>query len=148
MGLGIYSAADATTKLSDDGSFNNPLNLTFDGRLGGTKEVRLYIRNDNPLYYYTDITLVPTDPSAEPIINDPDNGYVWKLSVGDTQPTTSDWKNISGANQITFTDIGSAGTPDTSTYLPFWILIQVPPGLAVDIKDAVKLQISANEVLV
>lgn len=148
MGLGIYTATSDSAKLSSGDTFTNPLSVTFDGRLGGVKQIKLYVRNDDPTRYYTNIRVVPVDNTSSPIINDPDNGFAWKLSAGDTQPTEKDWENIAAANQIQLSDLGAESSPDTSTYLPFWIYIQVPPGMDVQILDHVKLSLTANEVLI
>lgn len=148
MALGIYLSASTTDKLSDANTFENPFSLTFDGRTGGVKQVKLYVRNNDPLYYYENLQIGLTDSGPQPIINQPTDGFVWKLSAGNTQPTKNDWANTAGATVITLPDIGSVGTPDTSTYLPFWVLVQVPPGLDVGTFDTVRFTIGADEVLV
>lgn len=143
MGIGIYTAPNSESALSGDGTFTNPLGVTFDGRVGGTKEIRLYVRNDDPGFYFTDISLELLD-TGDNIINRPDDGYVWKLSEGDAQPSNNDWGNIAPANTITFTNLGAVSSPDSSTYLPFWLLIEVPPGLDVQVFDGVQFQLSAD----
>lgn len=148
MALGIYSAANVSSKLSSDGTFQSSLSVTFDGRAGGNKQVKMYVRNSNALYYYESILVGVTDSGLESIIDQPSEGFSWKLIAGDTQPTENDWKNTGAATSISLTDIGSSGNPDTSTFLPFWVYIEVPPGLDVQTFDTVKLTISANEVLV
>lgn len=148
MSLGIYTAPSDSAKLSADNTFANPLSVTFDGRLGGVKQLRLYVRNDDPLFFYEDIRVLPLDTSDNPIIADTSNGFVWKLIPGDTQPTEQAWAHTSPATQISLEDLGAPGSPDTSTYLPFWIFIQVPAGIDVQIFDQAKLSLVANEVLI
>jgi hypothetical protein len=148
MALGIYSSASVSSKLSSDGTFQSSLSVTFDGRSGGNKQVKLYVRNSNDLYYYESILVGVTDSGVETIIDQPSEGFSWKLIEGDTQPTENDWKNTGAAVSISLSDIGASGNPDTSTFLPFWVYIEVPPGLDVQTFDTVKLTISANEVLV
>lgn len=148
MGLGIYLSADATQDLSENGSFERPFALSFDGRTGGTKQARLYIRNNDDRYYYQNITVGLVDTGPNNIIDQPSEGFSWKLAAGDTQPTENDWRNTAGATTITLTDIGASGSPDTSTFLPFWVYVEVPPGLDVGTFDTVRFTITADEVLV
>lgn len=148
MAVGVYLLANESSQLSEDGDFTNPFSFTFDGRIGGTKQIRLYVRNDDPLYYYTDISVTAEDLSGESIIESPDDGFVWKFSAGDTQPTQAEWNNIAPANSIVLPDIGAEGSPDTSTYLPFWIYVQVPPGLSVQTLDHVQILLQGQETLI
>lgn len=147
MALSIYTTASASSKLSQDGEFTNPFSLTFDGRTGGTIETRLYVRNDSALYYYTDIQLTVSDTGATNI-TDNEDGFYWKFSAGDTQPTANEWRNISAANTIDLPDLGSSGSPDTSTYLPFWLYVQIPPSVPIQVFDDVKFVLTGEEVLI
>ena len=124
------------------------LHRQTDGRTGGVKQAKLYVRNSNVLYYYENIEIALSDSELLSITDQVSEGFVWKLIAGDTQPTENDWRNTPAATAITLTDIGSSGTPDTSTFLPFWIFIQVPPGLDVQTYDTVKFTVTADEVLV
>ena len=148
MGLGIYLLPSADSVFSQDRLFTNPFALTFDGRQGGAKEFRLYVRNDDPLYYYTNIVLTLQDIGDESIVDRPDDGFVWKLSQGDVQPTLNDWNNIAPANTVSLSDIGSSGSPDSSTYLPFWVYVEVPPGLDVQTFSTVQFVLSGEENLI
>jgi len=148
MALGIYSAPSISAKFSEDKTFINPLAVTFDGRSGGTRQLRLYIRNDDPSHYYTAISLGLQDLGVTTIIDRPEDGFAWKLSEGDIQPTLNDWANVAAANTVSFTDIGSASIPDSSTFLPFWIYIQVPPGLSVQTFDRVQFILRGEENLI
>lgn len=148
MALGIYLLPSVEVPVSQDGDFTSPFSLTFDGRTGGVKEFRLYVRNDDAVSYYTDITVKVQDIGSEDIIDRPDDGFAWKLSAGDIQPTENDWNNIAPANTISLPDIGASGSPDISTFLPFWVYIQVPPGLDVQTFDTVQFVLQGEENLV
>jgi len=148
MTLGIYTEASIDTELSANGEFTNPLAVTFDGRSGGIKEIRLYVHNIDPSYYYTDVTLTVVDNGINNIVNSEEDGYSWKLSAGDSQPTAADWANIAPANTISLDDLGSVGNPDSSTYLPFWIRVQVPPGLDVQVFDSVQFVLTSDRNLI
>lgn len=145
MAVDIYISPDGVSAVSQDGAFTNPFSLTFDGRTGGTRQMRLYIRNDDALQYYTNLSLTLQENSSFPIIDNSIDGFAWKLSEGDTQPTEADWANISSGNVIAFSDLGSSGSPDTSTYLPFWVYVQIPPGLDVQVFDRVQFVLSGEE---
>lgn len=148
MALAIYSAPDSDSLISQDGLFTKPVAVTFDGRTGGFKEIQLFIRNDDPTYYYTDVVLSLEDNESPTITDQPANQFVWKLSYGDTKPTFNDWANILPANSLNIpVQIGEVGNPDTSTYLPVWVFIRVPANLDIQVFTGVKLVLSGNEVL-
>ena len=144
MGIGIYTSADASAKLSLNGDQTNPLGMTFDGRKGGTKEFLLYVRNDDSLYFFNQISLTVNDSGVLNLVNRPEDGWSWKISYGDTQPTAQDWANIEPINTIGFADLGSAGSPDTATYLPFWLQVQTPPGEDANAFNTIQFLLSAD----
>lgn len=148
MGIGIYTAPGDDNKISSNQSYTNPLGITFDGRSGGTKEIRLYVRNDDPVFYFSDINLSLQDIGLENVIDRASDGFTWKLSEGDTKPTYNEWANISPANNINFPQIGDVSQPDSSTYLSFWVQISVPPGLDVKVIDTVQFVLNADKELV
>jgi len=141
MALNVYE--DTTSDpYSTSGLFTLPLILGFDGRTGGVVQKKLYLRNDNVLYKYEDITI-----EAEQVGGDLDyiggtEGFYFKMRAGDARPTAAEWDTISGGTSISMSDI-----IDASTYLPFWVYVEVPGHLAVmHIKD-VRFKISATESL-
>lgn len=149
MSVGIYSSPDPTTVLSQNGQFTKPFAVTFDGRIGGYKEIKLFLRNDDPTRYYTNLVLSLEDLEGAPVTSRPEVGFAWKLSYGDTKPTFNDWNNTPAANMLTISDtIGAVGNPDTSTYLPFWVFIQTPAHLDAQVFTGVKFVVEGNEALV
>ena len=149
MAVGIYLAALSGSLMSQDGNYTKPFAITFDGRIGGFKETKLYIRNDDPTYYYTNLELAFQDLSDENIVTNQGEGFSWKLIEGNSKPTLNDWKNTPAGNTLSFASgLGSLGSPDIATYLPFWIFIEVPPGLDIQVFRDVKFLLSGNEVLV
>lgn len=144
MGLGIYTtASDPESALSQDGDFSNPLLMSIDGRAGGAVERLLYIRNDDSAYYYTDIEL---SPSATGLIPVDSGSWKWKLSAGSTQPTERQWLLISTGNTITLDDLGDGEAADTSTYLPFWLRIEIPANSTAVTYSNISLQIVAEQI--
>lgn len=126
MSLTIYETVDASVGFSTDGTFSNAMRHSIDGRTGGTVEQLYYLRNDDDTKTYSSISMIPVSNPAKDIVSGP-NGYSVKLSSGSTQPTARQWENINPANTITFADLS-----DTTTYLPFWVRIDVPRGAPVD----------------
>jgi len=147
MALGIYELADSTTRFSQNGALTNALSLTFDGVAGGTLIRRYFVRNDDAVFFYTSISMVPVVKSGADIISGL-NSFSWKLIAGDAQPLDSQWGLISPANTITLANIGSSGSPDISTYLPFWLRVTVPSGISVQVLEGTRLEITATENLV
>lgn len=144
MGLGIYSDTIPAALLSQAGAFTDPLAVTMDGLAGGSFETRLYVRNDDSLFYYEDISLTPIDTAGVSIVDGTD-GFAWKLREGNTQPTTTEWGDITPAAAISLSDIGSVGSPDTSTYLPFWVRVEVPKNASAQTFIDVQLKINATQ---
>jgi hypothetical protein len=112
-----------------------PLRLGFDGREGGVSEVRRYVRNNDAAYTYSGIQVQPVDQSGRDI-TDGTNGFSWKLSEGNTQPSSDEWSAITAGAAISLSNI-----TDTSTYLPFWLRIEIPRGATVHSYDDVILRI-------
>jgi hypothetical protein len=145
MGLNIYETADPSAGFSNDQSFSNSLSLTVDGSTGATVSKRLYLRNDDSLLYYENISVQPVILSGKDIITGENTGFEWRLISGDAQPLEAQWGLVNPGNSISLSDIGSPGSGDTTTYLPFWLRISVPRGAAVESYQGIGLRISADE---
>ncbi|RKZ06474.1 hypothetical protein DRQ25_13850, partial [Candidatus Fermentibacteria bacterium] len=126
MALKIYPDEGISSSYSQDGGLSNAFRQAFDGRSGTIREVRLYLRNDDVLYTYAQITIQPVVLSGRNIIDGTD-GYSWKLSAGDTQPISDEWRGITAGASISMSDIS-----DITTYSPFWVRIEVPRGAPVE----------------
>ncbi len=143
MALSIYESAVPTTVFSEDGTLTNPISITIDGLRGGVILRRYYVRNDDNTKYYTSITLQPIVNSGLNIVNGSINGFSWKLIEGDTQPLDDQWAITTSGNQISLTNIGTAGNGDTTTYLPFWLRVDVPRNVDVQSFSNVSLEINS-----
>lgn len=139
MGLKIYTKADPNSALSTGGVFTNPLALTFDGVNGGVIEKRVYLRNDVDGNSYADIVVTPDHGTGQDIISGAD-GYSWKLHAGDQRPLEEQWSMVVAGEGIELPDIS-----DTTTYLPFWIRIEIPTGAPVESFQTAFLSIVAEE---
>jgi hypothetical protein len=144
--LDIYETANPLTAYTVSGEFTNPFSCAFDGVAGEVVERRVYLRNDDPLYFYENITVQPVD-GGDSIVDGSGvtEGYSWKLSEGDQQPGEEEWSYIDTGNEINFDDLGSLALPDISTYLPFWVRVEVPKGAPVESFKNVYLRITFDE---
>jgi len=141
MALKIYPAAAPDNPYSQSKTMTNPMRHGFDGRVGRTAETKYYLRNDSASYSYSSIQIDPVDESGMDITDS--NGFSWKLSAGDTQPTSAEWDAITAGVAISMSAIS-----DISTYLPFWFRIEVPRGASVASYNDVILRVTAEEIAV
>ena len=144
--LDIYESALPSSVFSVAGAFTNPFSLTIDGLAGGVIKRKIYLRNDDSLYYYENITVQPID-GGHNIVSGTGitEGFSWKLIAGDSEPLVEQWGQATAGASISLVDIGSAGNADTSTYLPFWVRVEAPPGATIDSYNTVTLRISFDE---
>lgn len=144
MTLAIYTFPIETAVVDSDNLFS----VTFDGRIGGSIDRKLYVRNDNSERWYSSITITSVD-TGMPIASGGIEGWGWRLLEKDVAPTTEEWLVEDPGNTVSLTsNIGSATEGDTRTYLPFWVRITVPPRIQVQTLTDVVLRISATEGLV
>lgn len=146
MGIGIYTAATPGTKLSQAADFTNPLLVSIDGKIGGVIQHKLYVRNDDTDFWYSSTTITPVNTITPSLISSP--GFSWKLIVGNTQPTDDQWAVVVGGNTISLANLGSGAGADTSTYLPFWLRVEIPRNTAVNTVLDTTLNINTNENLI
>lgn len=144
MALNVYASADPSFAFSTEGTFTNPIALSFDGVAGGVLIKKYYLRNDNNTRYYNNITLSGFVESGQDI-TDGTNGFSWKLIKGSDKPLDQEWALVADGAALIMEQIGSFGAGDSVTYYPFWIRIQVPDGVAAQAFENVKLRISYTE---
>jgi hypothetical protein len=142
MSISIYADVIPGSSYSQSGAMTNPLRHSFDGRNGGVVEQRYYLRNDSFSHTYSGIQVQPIDLTGTSIV-DGTNGFSWKLNSGYAQPTDDEWDIVVAGDAIE-----TSGLFDTSTYLPFWLRIEVPAGADVESHDDVILRVTATEILV
>lgn len=147
MALKIYSQPLPTSAFSQNGDFTNPLTDAFDGVAGTTLTKKYYVRNDASTLYFTNIVVQPVYLTGVNIIDGTD-GYSWQLIAGDAEPLEEQWDEVSPANAISLSDLGSVSSEDIGTYLPFRLRRKVPAGAPVKAYTGVTLRISATQGLV
>lgn len=145
MSLGIYLSQDPKSKVTA----TKPFTITFDGTQGGSIDKCVYIRNDDPMRYYDTIVVSTSVTSGENITDGSKSGWEWKLLEKSVRPVQLEWERIAAGNQITLTNgIGSNSIPDTSTYLPVWVHVEIPRSQRAQTITRVVVNITATEYLV
>jgi hypothetical protein len=127
-----------------DGASDNllPITTTHDGVLGEVVEVKLFVRNDDVTEYYQNVVVLPVSKTTPDETIGTANGHGVKLRAGAVQPTEAEWDAIDYGSSISLSNIGSAGSGDTSSYLPFWYRVEVPAGAPADNKENIVLRLS------
>lgn len=152
MALAIYreTTTGVYAPILEKGSLDPylPIITTHDGVLGEVCEVRLFVRNDDPAVYYTDISVIPVCTTTPSEVDGVSSGWSAKLILGSIQPTEAEWEATDHGNQIFLGDIGSSGSGDTSTYSPFWYRISAPAGARASNRENIYLRLfsTANAV--
>lgn len=143
--LSIYLSTSPSTEFSNSATFTNPLAIAVDGQTGAVIARKYYVRNDDNTKYYNTITVTPVVLTGTDIISGVNAGFTWKLIAGDTEPNEIQWGAVAAGNSISLANVGSLGSADITTYLPFWLRIEVPRGVDVQTLQNVTLQISMDE---
>jgi len=143
MGLKLYN--EDKILLSEEGMMSNPLRTHHDGKDGSADTKLIYIRNNDPVLYYEEVTLIPIDNAGyDDTIGEYGTGFNVKLSYGMIEPLPHEWNLINSGNSITVpTDIGSSSLANTTTYYPVWIRINIPGNTRVQDKSDISLRLQA-----
>jgi hypothetical protein len=143
MSLGIYNAIDNNAQLNKS---NNLFRVTFDGRIGGAQVYQIYIRNNDPTRWYSDIELSAEDTEAPNLVDNSTEGYGWKFLSKDIAPTELEWRDIDWGNTLYLADsIGSSSIGDISTFLSVWVRVEVPRGISVQKITDIVFRLAALE---
>jgi hypothetical protein len=149
MSLKPYIYDDPSyVELSIDGALTTPLKTTHNGKDGDVRVVKVFLRNTSSSVYYKDIQVTPIDSDGADIYEDVEytqTGWGVKLKQGNTEPSFAEWDDIAWANTIDIPDLGGPGSPDTSTYEPFWYLVTCPPSSNADNKTDIQIKVEYIE---
>ena len=141
MSLGLYDSSQVLMPASG-GSVTDPLRTVHNGRNGGAYETKMYIRNSDPAVYYHGITISYTsDPGIDSGVLG-NSGWSIKLSKGERQPTEAEWDQVTSGSSIPMADIGASGSPDTSTYYPFWVRVYCPGETAAQLRSGQTISVN------
>lgn len=133
-------------EISRNGLQTKPIQTTHNGTDGQTVEQKLFLRNDDSGFYYTNVRLSPVPARKVRVgdINYPEAFIGFKIILKDEQPTESEWLAVESGNEVAFEDIGDTSNSNNS-YTPFWIQVQISPGTRVQTINDVTLHLNAEE---
>jgi len=134
MGLAFYDSGHTL--------FNtNPFRAFFNGHLGGTYEEKIYLRNDDPSIYLTDLTVLPEFTGSADYGEFGETGWGIKLMYGERRPTEAEWDLVRSGDAIAVHNIGSTSATDTHTYYPVWVRISCPGNEAAQLRDTIRVRV-------
>ncbi len=136
MGLAFY---DTDQNLIPDGE---SLRAQINGHRGGDHQVRIYIRNDSPVYWYTNIVLSLASTLYDGYGALGTSGISYKFLYGARQPTEAEWDSVLAGESLSLPNIGDTDAADTSTYHPIWIRTYVPGNTKAAIYDTYSLELT------
>jgi hypothetical protein len=146
MALNLYSIPD------ESGAFTalSPFTVTFDGRTGGSIDRKIYLRNDHPRRWYSNITLEAVDTADNSVrksmVTEGVPGFFWKLAQGDRPLYQEEWELVAKGNNISIaSNIGSATLGDITTYLPIWIRVRIPENVPISTVTEIVVRVIAKE---
>ena len=140
MGLAFYNSdKEIFTPSSVNGL--DKLRSFHDGHLGDTWEDVIYLRNDDPTKYFTNMVLYYLIDGYQDMGEFGDTGWGVKLMYGERQPTEAEWDLVKAGDPLSLPDIGNSDAADTSTYHPIWVRITCPGGQLAQIRQNQKLRL-------
>ncbi len=147
MSLGIYTDTADSALVSQNDTFTNSLLVPVNGRLGGVFQKRLFVHNNEQDKSYSGIQVSVENPADPTLINGVQFTF-WKMIAGDKQPTDDLWLPIATGNILSLPNIGTILNGDSTTYLPFWLRVQVPRNSNANTYITPNMVIRATEILV
>jgi len=140
MGLAIY---DKTKALVTQGTLVNPLRTYHDGKDGSTYVQLLYVRNNDPIAFFTDIEVIPIDKAGyDDTIGEYGTGFSVKLIQSPTEPLPHEWEQVGAGDTLSIVGaVGTSTVPDTSTYIAIWLRIHVPGNTESQVKADICLRL-------
>jgi hypothetical protein len=141
MGLAFYDSTQ--TVFSAVGTTYGPQRTHHDGKLGGADERIVYLRNDDPTKWYSNITVSLELDAYGDVGEFGTTGWSIKFLYGERRPTEAEWDLVRSGDSIEIPDIGTEAAADTSTYHPLWIRVYCPGGESAQIRENQRLRLFA-----
>lgn len=132
--------------ISKDGLQTSPVQTSHDGTNGEVVEKKLFLRNSDTNFFYTDISLTPF-PSRKTRVGDiqyPEAFVGFKIITQEVQPTANQWLAAESGDTVDFEDIGDSSQGDNG-YKPFWVQIEIPPGTRAQTIVDIAINVQADE---
>jgi hypothetical protein len=132
-----------------DDTYSDPLRTVHDGKLGGSYDALIYVRNEDVTLYYTDVTIGPVSNSYDDLAAEwGETGFGLKLIYGERQPTETEWDQVKSGESIVVPNIGTTSAADTQNFFPVWVRSICPGKTPAQIKTnlSVKLAFKVKQV--
>jgi hypothetical protein len=132
--------------ISQDGLQTSPIQTSHDGTNGEIIEKKVYLRNDDVNFYFTDIRLTPY-PARKTRVGDiqyPEAFVGFKIIAQENQPSKNEWLAVESGGTAFLEDIGDHDAGDNA-YKPVWIQIEIPPGTRAQTISDVAINVQADQ---
>lgn len=123
----------------------NPLRTVHNGFPGGSCEKLIFIRNEDPANYYTDIVVTYINSVADDYGSLGSTGWSVKFLYGSRPPTEEEWDSVKPGQSIAIPNIGNTLAADTYTYHPIWVRVYCPGQAPAQIREGQTIRIFFNE---
>jgi hypothetical protein len=120
----------------------DPLRSFTDGHLGEVYEQIIYLRNDDPATYYTNLVLSYIVVAYDDLGEFGTTGWGIKFMYGQRRPTEAEWDLVRSGDPISLPDIGTTTLADISTFHPIWVRIVCPGGTAAQLRENQRLELT------
>lgn len=128
-----------------DDAYTDPLRTVHDGKLGGSYDVLIYLKNEEVTLYYTSVTVGPVSNSYDDISAEwGETGFGLKMIYGERQPTETEWDQVKSGEAIAIPDIGSTDAADTQNFFPLWVRSVCPGKSPAQIKTNLSVKLSCQ----
>jgi hypothetical protein len=126
-----------------DDAYTDPLRTVHDGKLGGSYDVLVYIKNEDLSAYYTDVSISPVSNSYDDLAAEwGETGFGLKMIYGERQPTETEWDQVRSGEAIVLPDIGTTTAADTQNFFPLWVRSICPGKTSAQIKTNLSVKLS------
>ena len=146
-GLAFYSKPSLDGLIScDDNEATAPFRFTFN-RLGGRIVKKVYLNNDNPNTWYSELEVYFEDKTYA---GDYQTNcmWTWKLIQSPYEPVPEEWDAVADKNTISVSDIGTSSKANIQSYVPIWVRFGVPAGLLAQNMTLLVLKVDGKKNLV
>ena len=122
----------------------NPLRSFHNGHVGDSHDQLIFVRNQNPAKWFTNIRLQPVMIGGYKDLGEfGDTGFGCKLLFGRRPPTEEEWDFVMSNSAIYLPDIGSCEAADTFTNHPVWVRLYCPGGTPAQIRESMQLNLTS-----
>lgn len=126
--------------------YSDKLRFSGNGKIGFSSDKLIYITNDDPTKYYTNITVSPMSVTYDDTLGEwGETGFGVKLILGERRPTEIEWDQIGPGDSIVIPDIGTTDSADIENLTPVWVRVIVPGLTRAQLKSNIRLRLTRQE---